>query len=147
MNYGTLAALSSLTQKYILFSMVNFDRLMLVRAAGDFEQWVTFFLKTILWSSEYALEKIKQILLLQKTVKERLMHEKSATIRTLQLLDTLFFSPLFTINDIATKLQISYQGAKDQVSLFLKLGMVEELTGQKRSKRYAFQEYLQIVEQ
>lgn len=124
-----------------------FDRLMLVREQGNFEQWISFFLKAITWSSEHAIEKIKNITLLQQELKQRIIKEKKASIRSIQLLDELFSSPLFTINDISTKLNISYQGAKDQVMLFLHLEILEELTGQKRGKRYAFKPYLQIIEQ
>ena len=124
-----------------------FDRLMLVREEGGFEQWVLFFLTAIVWSSENAVEKIKEVMLFQQELKQKIMGEKKASIRSIQLLDELFLTPLFTINDVAAKLNISYQGAKDQVSLFLKLGTLEELTGQKRSKRYAFKAYLQVIEQ
>jgi Fic family protein len=124
-----------------------FDRLMLVREEGNFEQWISFFLKAIVWSSEHAIEKIKQVILLQQNLKQRTLGEKKASIRSIQLLDELFLSPLVTINDLAKTLGISYQGAKDQVSLFLHLEILEELTGQKRGKRYAFKPYLEIIEQ
>jgi Fic family protein len=84
---------------------------------------------------------------LQKDLRQKILNESGASIRSIQLLDALFLSPLFTINDIAESLQISYQAAKDQVSFFLNLGILEELTGQKRSKRFAFKPYLDIIEQ
>ncbi len=124
-----------------------FDRLMLVREEGKFEQWVLFFLNAIIWSSEHAIKKIKQVMLLQQQLKQCIIKEKKASILSIALLDLLFLSPLFTINDVAKKLNISYQGAKDQITLFLSLDILEELTGQKRGKRYAFKPYLKIIEQ
>lgn len=124
-----------------------FDRLMLVRNKGDFEQWIEFFLRAIVWSSEHAIEKIKQVLLLQETLKQKIMNEKKASLRSIQLLDTLFLSPLTSINDIANKLGISFQAASEQSKLFVKLGILKELTGQKRSKRFAFAPYLKIIEE
>lgn len=123
-----------------------FDRLMMIRTSGDFEQWVEFFLKSMLWSAEHAIEKIKQILLLQERLKQKILKEKKASLRSIQLLDILFTSPLTTINDIAKKLDISFQAASEQAKLFLGLGVLEELTGQKRSRRFAFAPYLKIVE-
>jgi len=126
-----------------------FDRFMMVRHKGDYEQWVQFFLKAVIWSAEHAIEKIKQILLLQENLRQRVIEKKGASLRSIQLLDVLFMSPLININDIATKLEISFQVASGQVKLFLKLGILEELTGQKRSRRFAFAPfapYLRIIE-
>ncbi len=124
-----------------------FDRLMMIRTSGDFEQWVEFFLKSMFWSAEHAIEKIKQILLLQERLKQKILKEKKASLRSIQLLDILFTSPLTTINDIAKKLDISFQAASEQAKLFLGLDILEELTGQKRSRRFAFAPYLKIVEE
>lgn len=124
-----------------------FDRLMMIRKNGDFEQWVEFFLKAMLWSAEHAIEKIKQILLLQESLRQKIIKEKKASLRSIQLLDILFVSPLTTINNIAEKLDISFQAASEQAKLFLGLGILEELTGQKRSRRFAFAPYLRIVEE
>lgn len=124
-----------------------FDRLMMIRTSGDFEQWIEFFIKSMLWSAEHAIEKIKQILLLQEKLKQKILIEKKASLRSIRLLDILFTSPLTTISDIAQKLGISFQSASEQAKLFLELGILEELTGQKRSKRFAFAPYLKIVEE
>jgi Fic family protein len=53
-----------------------FDRLMMIRISGNFEQWVEFFLKGMLWSAEHAIEKIKQILLLQERLRHKILKEK-----------------------------------------------------------------------
>lgn len=124
-----------------------FDRLMMIRTSGNFEQWVEFFLKGMLWSTDHAIEKIKQILLLQERLKQKILKEKKASLRSIQLLDILFASPLITINDMADKLDISFQAASEQAKFFLGLGILEELTGQKRSRRFAFAPYLKIVEE
>lgn len=124
-----------------------FDRLMMVRKNGNFEQWIEFFLKAMFWSLEHATEKIKQILLLQESLRQQILKERKASLRSIQLLDILFVSPLTTINDIAEKLGISFQAASEQTKLFLALGVLEELTGQKRSRRFAFAPYLRIVEE
>lgn len=124
-----------------------FDRLMMVRNTGNFEQWIEFFLKAMHWSSDHAIEKIKQILMLQETLRQKIIKEKKASLRSIQLLDVLFTSPLTTINVIAEKLEISFQAASEQVKLFLELGILKELTGQKRSRRFAFAPYLKIIEE
>lgn len=123
-----------------------FDRLMAVRERGEYEQWILFFLQGIKWSAEYAMEKIKEVLKLQERLKQEILAEKSASLRSIQLLDLLFNKPLLTTSIVKEELNITFQGASDQISLFLKLGILEELTGQKRGKRYAFAPYLKIIE-
>ncbi|MGZ3633927.1 MAG: Fic family protein, partial [Parachlamydiaceae bacterium] len=124
-----------------------FDRLMMIRKNGNFEQWIEFFLKAMVWSSEQAIEKIKQVLLLQEELKQKILAEKKASLKSIQLLDLLFISPLMSTVDIAEKLNISFQSASMQSKLFLDLGILEELTGQKRSRRFAFAPYLKIIEE
>lgn len=123
-----------------------FDSLMLVRNKGDYESWLHFFLQGIIWSADYAITKIKQIIELQETLKNKLLSEKRASLRSIQLLDFLFQKPLVTIASLKEELHLTFQGASDQVSLFMELNILEELTGQKRARRFAFAPYLQIIE-
>jgi len=53
-----------------------FDRLMMVRKNGNFEQWVEFFLTGMHWSAKHAIDKIKQILLLQENLRQQIIKEK-----------------------------------------------------------------------
>jgi len=124
-----------------------FDRLMKVREDGDFEQWIDFFLKAIIWSTEHAIVKIKEVLLLQKALREKVLKEKKATVKSVKLLEQLFLKPLVTIKDVSSLLQVSYQGAENQVALFESLGILKEMTGQKRGKRFAFAPYLEVIEE
>lgn len=123
-----------------------FNALMLVRNQGDYEHWIHFFLKGIMWSANYAISKIQQILQLQEELKTKLLSEKKASLRSIQLLDFLFQKPLVTITSIKEELHMTFQGASDQASLFLELNILEELTGQKRGRRFAFAPYLKILE-
>lgn len=123
-----------------------FDRLMLVRQKGHFEQWIHFFLRAVAWSSEQALEKIHHILSLQDQLKKQLIQAKGSSIRSIQLLDILFDHPLIGIHDIEEKLKVSFQTASSQVNFFVKQGLLKELTKQKRKRRFAFAPYLEIIE-
>lgn len=116
-----------------------------VRENGNYEQWILFFLKAVSWSAKHAIDKIKEILVLQSSLRKQIMEETKASIRTIQLLDQLYLTPMVTVNDVASMIDVTYQGAKDQVSLLVRLGILEELTGQKRGKRYAFAPYLKII--
>lgn len=122
-----------------------YDRLNLVRERGDYEQWIIFFLKGIIWTSESALQTIKNLLQLQEDHKKRLIARKLSTPYAIALLDYLFERPHLTINDVADHLKISYQGAKSLVNQFIKTEILKEITGKRRDKRYSYWEYLAFL--
>jgi Fic family protein len=122
-----------------------YDRLNLVRERGDYEQWIIFFLKGIIWTSESAIQTIKNFLQLQENHKKRLISKKLSTPYAIGLLDYLFEKPHLTINDVADHLKISYQGAKALVDQFVKSEILKEITGKRRDKRYSYWEYLAFL--
>ncbi len=61
------------------------------------------------------------------------------------LLDYLFEKPHLTIKDVASHLKISYQGAKALVDQFVATGILKEITGKRRDKRYSYWEYLAFL--
>lgn len=122
-----------------------YDRLNLVRERGDYEQWIIFFLKGIIWTCESALQTIKNLLQLQEDHKKRLISKKLSTPYAIALLDYLFEKPHLTINDVADHLKISYQGAKALVDLFVTAEILKEITGKRRDKRYSYWEYLAFL--
>ncbi|MGL5264466.1 MAG: Fic family protein, partial [Candidatus Rhabdochlamydia sp.] len=74
-----------------------YDRLNLVREKGDYEQWIRFFLKGVIWTSESALETIKQILALADQHKQLLLHKKISSPLAIVLLDYLFIKPYISV--------------------------------------------------
>ena len=122
-----------------------YDRLNLVRERGDYEQWIIFFLKGIIWTSASALQTIKKLLQLQEDHKKRLIAKKLSTPYAIALLDYLFERPHLTITDVADHLKISYQGAKALVDQFVTTEILKEITGKRRDKRYSYWEYLAFL--
>ena len=122
-----------------------YDRLNLVRERGDYEQWIIFFLKGIIWTSESALDTIKKLLQLQENHKHILITKKLSTPYAIALLDYLFEKPHLTIKDVSEHLDLSYQGAKAIIDHFVALGIIKEITGKRRDKRFSYWEYLDLL--
>jgi len=119
-----------------------YDRLNLVREKGDYEQWIIFFLKGIIWTCESALQTVKNLLKLQEEHKKRLISSKLSTPLAIALLDYLFEKPLVSIKEVATQLNMSYQGANVLIDQFTTAKILKEITGKRRDKRYSYWEYL-----
>jgi Fic family protein len=122
-----------------------YDRLNLVRERGDYEQWIIFFLKGIIWTSESALSTIKNLLQIQEDHKKKLIEKKLSTPYAMWLLDYLFERPILSIRDISEHLNISYQTAKTLVTQFVKHEILKETTGKLRDKRYSYWQYLAFL--
>ncbi len=108
-----------------------YDRLNKVRADGDYEQWVIFFLKGVIWTCESALETIRKILELQATHRKRLFEAKVSSPHAMALLDYFAEKPRLSIQDVTHHLQISYPSAKTIMQQLLALEIVKETTGKK----------------
>ncbi len=119
-----------------------YDRLSLVRERGDYEQWIAFFLKGIIWTSESALQTIKTILKLGETHKQILLQKKISSPLAIALLDYLFVKPYLSIQDVSEHFQTSFQTAQTLVTQFVNLKILKEITGKKRDRRFSYWEYL-----
>ena len=128
-----------------IYRQEYYDRLNLVRENGDYEQWISFFLKGVIWTSESALLTIKNILNLKEQHKKILITKKISTPYAIALLDYLFKKPHVSINNVAKEFSISFQSAKAIISQFLKTGILKEITGKKRDKRFSYWEYIDIL--
>lgn len=123
-----------------------FDRLTYVRERGNYEQWVDFFLEGVAWSAENGVTTIQKILALKERLVARIQDESRCSLQSLKMLDHLFQSPLGSIGHFAQRLNVSRQWATTQVNLFEELGILKEVTGHRRNKRYLFFDYLAILD-
>ncbi len=115
-----------------------YDRLNLVREKGDYEQWIKFFLKGVIWTSESALETIKQILALADQHKKLLLHKKISSPLAIVLLDYLFVKPYVSIQEVSDSFHISFQRAQALVLQFVDIGILKEITGKKRDRCFSY---------
>ena len=120
-----------------------YDRLMVVRKTGDWEQWIKFFLKGIAETSEEAISTAKEILALKKVCEDMIVRSNN---NYRQLLDLLFRVPVIDKQEVAERLNVSQPTANRIVEQFCELGiLVDQKPDSKRYKRYAFTKYLAIL--
>ncbi|GAJ02590.1 unnamed protein product, partial [marine sediment metagenome] len=122
-----------------------YDRLQMVRETGNYEQWVAFFLKGVVETADSAMETAKKILELQSNHRSLLWKKKISSPIAVGMLESLFHKPYVSVNDVAKEFNISFQSASTLVSQFEKTGILEEITGRKRDKRYMYAEYVNIL--
>lgn len=124
-----------------------YDRLNMVRDNGDFEQWIGFFLKGVVATAESAVDTARQIMELQTVHRNLLWQKKLSSPLAVGILEKLYYTPYVSVTDIAREFSISYQAASTLVSQLEGIGILREITGRKRDKRYIYSDYLSILEE
>jgi len=122
-----------------------YDRLGLVRKNGDYEQWIRFFLEGVIQTSRSAIDDAKKILQLREKDKNLLWEKDISSRFAVAFLEKLFYMPYVTVKDVQQELEISYQTASNLVKSFEDIGILREITGKKRGKRFAYKNYLDIL--
>jgi Fic family protein len=117
-----------------------------VRFEGDWEAWLKFFLKGIIDVSNEALATAKEIITLKAHLIDLLVEHDAGGMSAVRLLDLLFARPVITVAEISSSLGLSHQPAYDLVTRFEELGILREISGKKRYRKYLFVEYVRIIE-
>ena len=116
-----------------------------VRYDGDWESWCLFFLKGVTNVSEKALATISRIHRLRVETIHKLREAGSESPVSVQMAELLFKKPVISVQEIISELEINRQTAYDLVETFEKAGILQEITGKKRYRKYLFSGYLEIA--
>lgn len=123
-----------------------YDRLTAIRNDGDWEGWLKFFLRGVYEISRSATESSRSILELRERHRDQIASLSSSN-SGLRLLDYLFQQPVVTIRLVADQLGCSFVTAARTVEDMGRLGLLVEVTGWKRNRRYSYDPYLQLFDQ
>ncbi len=122
-----------------------YDRLTAVRVRGDWEGWLRFFLEGVATTAEEAAETAERIFELRESHRALVMEEAGAP--GLRLLSALFDRPLVNVNYLTRVLEVSFPTANRLVARFEEIGLLREVTGQRRSRRFRYDPYLALFDE
>lgn len=123
-----------------------YERLQNVRDHGDWEGWITFFLKAIKTTADKAARTTDAIFSLQERDREKIGEHIQSKYRY-ELHDYLFRQPIVTMPEVANTLDCSYQTARDLVLQLEDLDILHEYTGQQRYRKYVYLDYYDKFEE
>jgi Fic family protein len=122
-----------------------YDHLQSVRDNGTWEEWLTFFLSGVKEVSQQATETAREILSLRE------MHRQSITDRFgraagngHRVLEHLYGHPIVAVSEVQELIGTTYPAANDLVAKFVDNGILNEITGNTRNRRFMYQSYFQL---
>jgi len=122
-----------------------YDLLMKVRTDGLWEDWIKFFLETVKESSIESANTARDIINLKESITSKLYGSSISSIYAAKLIDLLFEKPLIEVNDLVKTYKISRESANELVNRFEQIGILKEITGKQRYKKYLFKDYVDII--
>jgi Fic family protein len=123
-----------------------YDRLMAVRTSGDWEGWLKFYVRGVDEVSRGATDTAKTILQMREQHRQIIAKELGGNAFALPLLDFLFEQPLVTISIVERRLDCVYVTAAKVIEQFVRLGLLREITGNRRNRRFRYEPYLNLFQ-
>ncbi|MBV2208940.1 MAG: Fic family protein [Thermomonas sp.] len=124
-----------------------YRRLSVIRTEGDWESWVIFFLEGVATAAGDAEKNIIEVASLVATDRRRLLQSVKAGPASYRLFEMLPMMPRFTIERVRQHLDTSFPTATAAVKVLEELGIVTEMTGQKKNRSYSYQAYVELLSQ
>lgn len=122
-----------------------YDRLQAIREKGDWEGWLEFFLEGVASVSAEATDTARRIVSLREEtrlqINERLGRRAGSA---LQLLEDLFKNPIVNVKRVQEVTALSQPAANALTNAMEELGLLQEITGRKTYRVFAFGRYLDL---
>src|SRR5215210_869602 len=116
-----------------------------VRAEGDWEAWLDFFLEGVAITAGSAVDTAHRLLALFRDDATRVQALGRAAANALRVFDALRDRPLANLNALTESTGASYPTVARAVEALENLGIVREITGRKRERVFAYTSYLAIL--
>ncbi len=122
-----------------------YDHLTLVRESGDWEEWISFFLKGVIETAEQATETAQKITALFKASVERIKGLGKVSGSVLRLHAYLQKQPVSDTGNAVKGSGLTLPTVINAFDQLQKLGVVRETTGRERKRLYAYVAYLELL--
>ncbi|MFZ5453276.1 MAG: Fic family protein [Thermodesulfobacteriota bacterium] len=120
-------------------------RLQAIRDKGDWENWLKFFLRGVYEVAQEATNKARQIVNLREKHRALISQELGrGAVNGLALLEVLYSNPIISVETVSEITGLSFPNANRLVRDLCKIGVLDEITGRKRNRRFSYSTYLDL---
>ncbi|MBO9368645.1 MAG: Fic family protein [Chloroflexi bacterium] len=117
----------------------------IVRMEGDWEAWLDFFLEGVEQTASNAVETARRLLSLFQRDEQVIQKAGRSASTLLRVFRVLCERPLVTLNQVRERSGLSFPAVSHAMAALAQLGIVREVTGQRRNRIFAYNEYLNIL--
>lgn len=131
---------------YLKRNQTEYYRLLsATRTDGAWEAWVSFFLIGVAEAATEAERSIVDVATLVTADRRRLLASSKASSAAFRLFELLPMMPRFTVERVRQQLTTSFPTANAAVKLLTELGIVMEMTGQRKNRTFGYQHYIALL--
>lgn len=121
-----------------------YDNLTRARTHNDLKQWLKFFLVGVIETAKNGVTTFDEILKLKSNSELQIQTLGSRSNNVQKILHYLLKKPIIDVNKVLEITGVSQRTGYSLIADLEKLEILEEVTGGKRGKIYAFKKYLKI---
>ncbi len=114
-----------------------------VRVRGDWEAWTRFFVDGVATIATEAATTAKELFALTTRDQARVLAADATSVSALRLFALLPRHPLINVAGVAALLQTTLPTASKAVQTLVDVGVLQETTGRKRDRTFAYTKYLE----
>ena len=126
-------------------SQYYYELLNKVRITGDWEAWLDFFAEAVIVTATQAVETAQQLLDLANKDRANIIELGRAAASIVQVHRVLIEHPIATSGLIVEKTGITHATVNKALEHLVRLGIVTELTKQKRNRLFSYSRYFDIM--
>lgn len=131
---------------YLKRNQAEYYRLLsATRTDGNWEAWIDFFLTGVAEAAAEAERSVIDVATLVAADRRRLLGSPKAGSAAFRLFELLPTMPRFTVDKARQQLETSFPTANAAVRLLEELGIVMEMTGQRKNRTFSYQSYIDLL--
>ena len=127
------------------FRSTYYDLLNQLRDDGDWEAWLQFFLEGVRLTAQHGVETAQRLTRLFEEDRQRIAVSGRRANSAIRAHHEFMQRPLLTISAVRDATSLSFSAADAAVQHLERLGIVEEITGRRRDRRYVYSDYLNTL--
>jgi Fic family protein len=122
-----------------------YELLQAIRETGDWESWLEFFLEAVGEVAEEATETARGIVGLRERHRQLIIDSFGRVAGNgLRVLEALYRRPILTVNVVMELTGVTFPAASQLVHRFVESGILTEMTGKTRNRRFRYGEYVSL---
>lgn len=122
-----------------------YERLQAVRDRGEWEEWLAFFLQGVIEVAREAAETARRVVQIRELHRTRITEELGrAAGNGYKVLESLYDRPILSVAMVEKLTGTSFAAANNLVKHMVRIGILNEMTGYARNRRFRYGPYINL---